>query len=61
LPGEGQVAIPNPRSAKDCHDDMLRSWDHGEMTSADAFYHLYWHFTRDQEYFEAHLRGSGHR
>lgn len=36
-------------------DDMSRGWSHGEMTSADAFYHYYLHFTRDQEYFEANL------
>jgi len=36
-------------------DDMNRGWDHGEMTSAAAFYHYYSHFTRDQDYFEANL------
>ena len=25
------------------------------MTSADAFYHYYSHFTRDQDYFESNL------
>ena len=36
-------------------DDMARGWDHGGMTSADAFFHYYSHFTRDQRYFEANL------
>lgn len=36
-------------------DDMARGWDHGAMTSADAFYHYYASFTRDQAYFEANL------
>lgn len=36
-------------------DDMLRGWSHGAMTSADAFYHYYSHFTRDQNYLEANL------
>ena len=35
--------------------DMARGWDHGEVTSADAFYHYYSNFTRDQDYFEANL------
>ncbi len=34
-------------------DDMLYGWNQGIMTSADAFYHYYSHFTRDQEYFES--------
>ena len=49
--------------AKDAHyelsrefrEDMARCWSHGQMTSVDAFYHYYSHFTRDQEYFEANL------
>ena len=36
-------------------DDMAGGWSHGEMTSADAFYHYYASFTRDQNYFESHL------
>lgn len=35
--------------------DMARGWNHGAMTSADAFYHYYSHFTRDQNHFEANL------
>lgn len=36
-------------------DDMARGWDHGQITSADAFYHYYSHFTRDQNYLEANV------
>ena len=36
-------------------DDMFRGWDQGGMSSADAFYHYYAHFTRDQDYFELNL------
>lgn len=36
-------------------DDMYKGWNHGGMTSADAFYHYYSHFTQDQEYFESNL------
>lgn len=36
-------------------DDMLRGWSQGGITTADAFYHYYSHFTRDQAYFESHL------
>lgn len=35
--------------------DMARGWDHGALTTADAFSHYYAHFTRDQEHFEANL------
>jgi pimeloyl-ACP methyl ester carboxylesterase len=35
------------------NEDMRRGWDAGTMSSADAFYHYYSHFTRDQEHFEA--------
>ncbi len=37
-------------------DDMARGWDHGELTSADAFYYYYSSFTRDQDDFEARLK-----
>ena len=50
LPKEAQFEV-----SREFKDDMARGWDHGEMTSADAFYHYYSHFTRDQEYFEANL------
>jgi pimeloyl-ACP methyl ester carboxylesterase len=36
-------------------DDMLRGWSQNNVTSADAFYHYYSHFTRDQNYFESNL------
>jgi pimeloyl-ACP methyl ester carboxylesterase len=36
-------------------DDMLRGWSQNNMTSADAFYHYYSHFTRDQDHFESNL------
>lgn len=36
-------------------NDMVIGWSHGPLTSADAFYHYYSHFTRDQEHFESNL------
>ncbi|KQV83289.1 alpha/beta hydrolase [Rhizobium sp. Root1220] len=39
----------------DVLSDMAEGWSHGDITSADAFYHYYSHFTRDQTYLEAHL------
>jgi pimeloyl-ACP methyl ester carboxylesterase len=36
-------------------DDIAGGWSHGELTSADAFYHYYSHFTRDQDLLEAKL------
>ena len=35
--------------------DMASGWGQGQLTSADAFYHYYSHFTRDQEFLEANL------
>lgn len=35
--------------------DMARGWSAGGLTSADAFYHYYSHFTRDQQRLEADL------
>jgi pimeloyl-ACP methyl ester carboxylesterase len=43
-----------PLSA-DFKDDMARSWIPGDLTPADAFYHYYSYFTRDQDFFEANL------
>jgi len=40
---------------QDVKADMLAGWDKGSMSTADAFYHYYSHFTRDQQYFEANL------
>src|SRR5262249_47084175 len=41
--------------SREFRDDMALGWDHDGMTSVDAFYHYYSHFTGDQEYFEANL------
>ncbi|KQZ44350.1 alpha/beta fold hydrolase [Duganella sp. Root1480D1] len=35
--------------------DMLAGWQQGSLSTGDAFYHYYSHFTRDQQYFEANL------
>ena len=35
--------------------DMAQGWGHGAITTADAFYHYYAHFTGDQEHFEANV------
>ncbi|ASJ62151.1 alpha/beta fold hydrolase [Sinorhizobium meliloti] len=36
-------------------EDMKRSWSQGGLTTADAFYHYYAKFTRDQDFLEANL------
>ncbi len=36
-------------------EDMVRGWSNGALTSADAFYHYYAAFTRDQDLLEANL------
>ena len=36
-------------------DDMARGWDHGDMTSVDAFAHYYTHFTAGQDLLDANL------
>lgn len=41
--------------AADVKQDMIRGWSHGGLTSADAFYHYYAAFTRDQDRLEANL------
>ena len=41
--------------SREFRDDMFRGWSQDSMTSADAFYHYYSHFTRDQNYFESNL------
>jgi pimeloyl-ACP methyl ester carboxylesterase len=41
--------------SQEFRDDMFRGWSQNNMTSADAFYHYYSHFTRDQDYFESNL------
>jgi pimeloyl-ACP methyl ester carboxylesterase len=50
LPKEVQFEVP-----ADFKDDVARGWNHSGMTSADAFYHYYSHFTRDEDYFEANI------
>jgi pimeloyl-ACP methyl ester carboxylesterase len=50
LPESAQFEV-----SREFKDDMLRGWNHGGMTSADAFHHYYSHFTRDQEYLESNL------
>lgn len=50
LPEHSQFEIPTDFAA-----DMAHGWDHGELTSADAFYHYYSNFTRDQDDFEGRL------
>jgi pimeloyl-ACP methyl ester carboxylesterase len=37
--------------------DMECGWDKRALTPADAFYHYYSHFTRDQDFFEASMAG----
>ncbi|KVL04583.1 alpha/beta fold hydrolase [Burkholderia territorii] len=39
---------------KEFMDDVTKGWD-GDLTAADAFYHYYACFTRDQDYFEANM------
>ena len=39
----------------DFTEDMLAGWTQGRLSTGDAFYHYYSHFTRDQQYFEANL------
>jgi pimeloyl-ACP methyl ester carboxylesterase len=50
LPAALHYELPAEFSA-----DMARGWPNGELSSADAFYHYYSHFTRDQDFFEAKL------
>ncbi|MBV8123259.1 MAG: alpha/beta hydrolase [Paucibacter sp.] len=40
--------------AQEFKDDMAKGWV-GDITSADAFYHYYSHFNRDEDYFEANM------
>jgi len=50
LAPEAQYEVPQAYQ-----EDRLRGWSHGAMTSADAFYHYYSHFSRDQNAFEANI------
>jgi pimeloyl-ACP methyl ester carboxylesterase len=49
LPAEERYPLP-----QDFRDDIAKGWG-GDVTSADAFYHYYSYFTRDQDYFEANM------
>jgi pimeloyl-ACP methyl ester carboxylesterase len=51
LPKEERYELP-----QDFKDDMAKGWNQSGMTSADAFYYYYSHFTQDQNYFEANLK-----
>ncbi|SFJ17521.1 Pimeloyl-ACP methyl ester carboxylesterase [Paenibacillus sp. UNC496MF] len=48
-PTEERYMLP-----QEFRDDIAKGWD-GNITAADAFYHYYSHFTRDQDYFEANM------
>ena len=50
LPKEAQFEV-----AQEFRDDMTRAWNHGALTTAEAFAHYYSHFTRDQDLFESQL------
>jgi pimeloyl-ACP methyl ester carboxylesterase len=50
LPPEAQFDVPS-----EFKDDMARCWSQQGMTTMDAFYHYYSHFTRDENYFEKRL------
>ena len=50
LPPELQYDLPPELVA-----DMAQHWAGDTMTSADAFFHYYGRFTRDQQFFEANL------
>lgn len=41
--------------APDAKADMYANWGQSGMTTGDAFYHYYSHFTRDEQYFEANV------
>ena len=41
--------------SKELQQDMLDGWNRGSMTSADAFFHYYQHFTEDENYLESNL------
>jgi len=40
---------------QEVQDDWIKGWGSPPLTAADAFYHYYSYFTRDQDYFEANL------
>ena len=50
LPKEDQFEVTD-----EFKSDMYRGWSQENVTSADAFFHYYSHFTRDQNYLESNL------
>jgi pimeloyl-ACP methyl ester carboxylesterase len=50
LPDEARFEV-----SQEFRDDVARAWEQGAMTSVDAFYHYYSHFSRDQQYFESNI------
>ncbi|MBC9033782.1 alpha/beta hydrolase [Sphingomonas sp. JC676] len=50
LPAEAHYEV-----APEFRDDAKLGWDHGTMTSVDAFYHYYSHFSAAQEHLDARL------
>ena len=50
LPIEAQFPISTT-----FRQDMLKGWNQGALTSGDAFFHYYSHFTRDENYLEANI------
>lgn len=43
-------------NSKEFKDDMFKGWSQSNITSVDAFYYYYSHFTRDQNYFESNIK-----
>jgi pimeloyl-ACP methyl ester carboxylesterase len=41
--------------AQEVKDDMWAGWNQQDITTADAFFHYYSHFTADQQFFESNL------
>ena len=50
LPKEDQFEVTD-----EFKSDMYRGWSQENVTSADALFHYYSHFTRDQNYLESNL------
>jgi hypothetical protein len=40
---------------REFRDDMRSGWGHGDMTTMDAFYYYYLHFTRDENHSEENV------
>jgi pimeloyl-ACP methyl ester carboxylesterase len=54
LPSEAQFPISTTFK-----QDMHKGWNQGALTSGDAFYYYYSHFTRDENYLEANISRLG--